>query len=280
MMSRLVLSLTCTVLCGVIFSPAHAENQVQTTKPGQQSMPSVRVDEFLDSQLDGTLELVDHEGQVITISSLFANGKPTILTFVYYRCPAACTLLLNGLTLALNDSGFVLGRDFNLVTISVDSRETTELAKAKRDTYLTSLPNGEHDPSSWRFLTGSRSVIENLTNTVGYRFVYDADSMQYEHPSVLMFVSPDRRVKRYLYGSYFQPDNVRRAFIESSGGALGTLLERATLVFYDFGTPESGRRYVFNSTRFGITLLLLSLCFGLTLWRVVIWSRRRFSTPT
>lgn len=280
MMRRLVLSLTCTALCSVVVTAALAKIQNEDINAGHQSMPSVRVDEFLDAQLDGTLELVDHEGQTVTVNSLFANGKPTVLTFVYYRCPAACTLLLNGLTLALKDAGFTLGRDFNLVTISVDSRETTDLAKAKRDTYLTSLPNTEHDPSSWRFFTGSRSVIEELTNTVGYRFVYDPDSMQYEHPSVLMFVSPDRKVKRYLYGSYFQPDNVRRAFIESSGGALGTLLERTTLLFYDFGTPESGRRYVFNSTRFGITLLLLSLCFSLILWRVLIWSRRRFLTAS
>ena len=157
---------------------------------------AVRVDESLGTSLPTNLTFQDHTGKTVSSAELFANGKPTILTFVYYRCPAACTLLLNGLTEALKSHEFQLGRDFNLVTISVDSRETKDLATAKRDTYIAQLPsNQSHDPDAWRFFTGSRSAIESLTNAVGYRFVYNADTLQYDHPSVLMFVSPSGQLK-------------------------------------------------------------------------------------
>ena len=237
---------------------------------------AVRVDEFLGTSLPTDLEFQDHMGATVNSAALFANGKPTILTFVYYRCPAACTLLLNGLTEALKSHEFQLGRDFNLVTISVDSRETMELATAKRDTYIAQLPSNQpHDPDAWRFFTGSRSAIESLTNVVGYRFVYNPDTMQYDHPSVLMFVSPTGRLKRYLYGSYFQPDNVRFAFLETAEGELGTLTERMAVRFYDFGTPEVGRRYVLNQQRLALVLIGGSALLGLFLWLMVRWIRPR-----
>ena len=259
-----------------IYGYASAQALGSETNSTRQQKSPVRVDEFLESYLPTDLTFEDHNGNTVTSSSLLANGKPTILTFVYYRCPAACTLLLNGLTEALHAHDFRLGEDFNLVTISVDARETMELASAKRNTYIDQLPaNQAHDPEAWRFLTGSRSAIESITNAVGYRFVYNPDSMQYDHPSVLMFVSPTGQLKRYLYGSYFQPDNVRFAFLEAGNGALGTLSERLALCFYDFGTPEVGRRYALNKQRLLLVLVGGSATLAAVLWFIVGWSRRR-----
>ena len=250
---------------------------ITSVSRAQEPLAAVRVDESLGTILPAGLELVDHEGRSITSDDLFVRGKPTVLTFVYYRCPAACTLLLNGLTAALEESQFVLGRDFNFVTISVDGRETTELAKAKRDTYVQALPGPPHDPNAWSFLTASRDVVTKLTEAVGYRFVYNPDTMQYDHPSVLMFLSPTGQLKRYLYGSYFQPDNVRLAFIEAGDGQLGTFVEQIGLSFYDFGTPELGRKYTLNQNRLAFVLFGMTGLLGFLLWLLVYWSRRRTS---
>ena len=262
--------LCCAIsLCSIRLATAQSAN----TTSIEADKPLVRVDEQLGATLLQGWSFLDHTGVTVTGDTLFNHGKPTILTFVYYRCPAACTLLLDGLSEAIKAHEFRIGHDFNVVTISVDARETSDLATAKRETYLAGLSPGQgHDVEGWRFLTASRDTIEAITNAAGYRFTYNPDLMQYDHPSVLMFVSPTGELRRYLYGSYFQPKNVRLAFIEAGEGTLGSFTERLSVHFYDFGTPELGRRYVLNETRlyavFGGGSAALALLVGLGIYLI------------
>ncbi|MGB0646362.1 MAG: SCO family protein [Bradymonadia bacterium] len=222
--------------------------------PGRATGKS-EVVEHLGTELDGELEFIDHHGASKPLKDILSSERPTILTFVYYRCPGACTLLLNGLGEALQDTHFELGKDFDVVTMTVDPNEGVDLAAAKRDTYVDALSLERGSKESWRFFTGSKSVITRLTTQTGFGYVYDPDTLQYIHPSVLIFVSPEGKVVRYLYGSYFQPDNFNHALVEAGNGRIGSLKERIMTSFYEFGRPDVGRRYALNVGKLAVTLL-------------------------
>ena len=220
--------------------------------------------EHLGTTLDGDLEFIDHDGVPGRLKEILSSDRPTILTFVYYRCPGACTLLLNGLGEALQDTHFELGKDFDVVTMTVDPNEGVDLSAAKRKTYVDALSLERGSTESWRFFTATKPVIGRLTDQTGFNYVYDPDTLQYIHPSVLIFISPEHKVVRYLYGSYFQPDNFNHALVEAGSGQIGTLKERIMTSFYEFGRPEVGRRYSLNvgklaGTVLGIVLLGLGL---------------------
>ena len=245
--------------------PAHALDE----------SPKSIVVEHLETVLDGELKLTDHDGLTQSLSATLRTDRPTILNFVYYRCPGACTLLLSGLSEAIMETDFQLGADFDVVTVTVDPMESTELAAGKRSTYLKDLNKPGLDKAHWRFFTASRATITALTGQTGFGFEYDADTLQYIHPSVLIFVSPERTVSRYLYGSYFQPDNFDHALVESGKGTVGTLSQQGFTWLHDFGRPEIGRRYALNKAR--VAGLLVGII-GLGLGLVWIGLRRRIAS--
>ena len=233
-----------------------------------------RIDERLGVTLPVERVLQTVSGERVALKDVLHPKRATILTFVYFRCPGACTLLLNGLTKAIEETQFVLGSDYDIITISIDPNESSDLARGKRDTYVQTLNRSGIDVSRWQFFTADRETISQLTDAVGFRYVYEADTMQYTHPSALMFLNDQGTVVRYLYGSYFKPLNVDLALIESGDGAVGSLQQRLTAWFHDFGGPDVGRRYDLNHTR----VLLVSLFgFGLLaslLWLVVVRRNR------
>jgi len=226
--------------------------------------PKSAVVEHLGVVLEGDLELTDQDGLTASLSAVLRTDRPTILNFVYYRCPGACTLLLNGLSAAIMETDFLLGLDYDVVTVTVDPMETTDLAAGKRITYLKDLSKPGIDKAQWRFFTASKKTITTLTQQTGFEYEYDADTLQYIHPSVLIFLAPDRTVTRYLYGSYFQPDNFDHALVESGDGTVGTMAQQGTTWLHDFGRPEVGRRYALNKARIA-GLLVGIIGFGLFL---------------
>jgi protein SCO1/2 len=221
------------------------------------------VTEHLGTTLEGQLELTDHEGITATLASMIRSDRPTILNFVYYRCPGACTLLLNGLSAAVMETQFLLGSDYDVITVTVDPMETTDLAAGKRTTYLEPLAKPGINKAHWRFYTGAKETLRRLTSQAGFGYEYDADTLQYIHPSVLIFLGPDRSVMRYLYGSYFQPDNFEHALVESGDGTVGTVRQQLITALHDFGRPETGRRYALNKARVTgvvVSIIALGLC--------------------
>jgi protein SCO1 len=183
-------------------------------------------------------------------------------------------MLLNGLSAAIMETSFLLGADYDVVTVTVDPMETTDLASGKRTTYLKALDKLGIDKARWRFFTAPKTTIEILTEQTGFVYEYDPDTLQYIHPSVLIFIGPDRTLTRYLYGSYFQPENFEHALVESGDGAVGTVTQQWITWLHDFGRPEIGRRYALNKSRVA-ALLVGIIGFGL----VLVWLGLRRATP-
>jgi protein SCO1/2 len=162
-----------------------------------------------------------------------------VLLFAYYDCPMLCTLVINGLSSALGVMNLEPGKDFEIVTVSFDPRDTPASAKAKKAVYLERYrrPGAEE---SWHFLTGDQPQIDRLTKAAGFRYAWDAETKQFAHPSGVIVLTPDGRLSRYLFGIEYGPRDLRLGIVEASEGKIGTPVDALLLYCYHYD-PMTGR---------------------------------------
>ena len=195
-------------------------------------------DQRLGESVPRDIVLRDEAGRDVRFGD-FLGRKPVVLTLVYYECPMLCTLTLNGLAGALKTLAFDVGREFDVVTVSFDARETPALAAAKKKAYLARYgrPGAEQ---GWHFLTGDASSIARLTSAVGFRYVWDERTRQFAHPSGVVLLTPDGRIARYLFGIEYAPKDLRMGLMEASERRIGTAVDQALLFCYRYD-PATGR---------------------------------------
>lgn len=263
---------TRVLLCGILLAGAlvlpsrrlHAEEELPKQLDG------VTVDEKLGSMLDLDLTFTDHEGNHVRLGKYFGDGIPVLLTLNYYRCKMLCSLELNGVVDGLRGLEWKPGKNFRVVTMSIDPRETVEIAKGKRQSYIDSLGRG--DDVDWTFLVGDEAQIRSVAGAVGFRYRYDAEQDQYAHPAVIVFVSPEGKVSRYLYGINFPSQDMKFALMEASEGRVGSTVDRIILscFHYDATLGKYGP-FAFGFMRLGgmLTVVLLG---G---WLAFMWIRER-----
>ena len=216
----------------------------------------VGIDEQLGKNLPGGVAFADEQGNPVKLQALF--GKPTILALVYYECPGICTPLLNNLVDTLDRTDLVPGRDYQVITISFDPKDTPATATKKRANYLKQF-NKPFPPDAWRFLTGTQAAIDQVTDAVGFR--YATAGKDFNHPGVLTMLSPDGHVMRYLYGVSFLPFDLKMAVIEAAKGQPMPAINRALAFCYTYDLD--GRRYVFSTLKVtGVVTLSMIACFG------------------
>lgn len=219
------------LLCGI--SAGAGARAQERTDPVPRGLERAGVEEHLDASLPLQLAFRDDRGQEVTLGRYFKPGRPVILTLNYYRCPMLCTLELNGLVAGLRELGWTPGDEFEVVTVSIDPKESTALARAKKLSYLEDYGNPAAD-AGWHFLTGGAEAIEKLAAAVGFSYQYDAETDQFAHPAVVFLASPEGRVTRYLYGVEFPPSTLKMGLLEASRGKIGTAIDRFVLFCYHF----------------------------------------------
>jgi protein SCO1 len=232
----------------------------------------VGLDQHLNRQLPLDVPLRDEQGNVVQLGDYFGD-KPVIVNFVYFRCPMLCTQVLNGLLKTTNSLKLELGRDYEIVSISIDPRETPQMAADKKARYVQSYrrPGGEQ---GWHFLTADQEVIDQLTETVGFRYHYDEQSDQYAHASGIVIATPEGKLARYYYGIDYNPNDVRLGLVESSHNRIGTPVDQILLLCFHYD-PATGKYGLVISRviRAVGTLFLLGL--GGFLWTMFRQERRR-----
>jgi protein SCO1/2 len=192
----------------------------------------------LNNQMPLATPLTDEAGRTVTLGDYFGR-RPVVLTFVYYQCPMLCPLTLNGISLALKMLPFTPGKDFEVVVISFDPRDTPEAANAKKRAHLAHW-NSEDTGSGWHFLTADESAITQLTSAAGFTYQWDEATNQFAHVSGLLTLTPDGRLARYFYGVEYSPKDLRLALIESGQGRIGSVVEEVLLFCFDYD-PATGR---------------------------------------
>lgn len=182
-----------------------------------------------------SLSFTNESGEKVPLKQFFTGNKPVIITPVYYGCPNLCNLILNGMLEAtLSETKYIPGRDYTVVSFSINPQEGYEIAAAKKKNYLEKFPDEDTKDikKGWHFLTSGKEEIDRLTETLGFR--YKKDGEDYLHPAVIAFATPDGRLSRYLYGVDFPKSDFRLAILESSEGKIGGMVEAALLYCYSY----------------------------------------------
>lgn len=218
----------------------------------------VGIDQRLGAQIDPSITLRDEAGSPIRLSELF-KSKPLLLTPVYYECPMLCSVQLNALTRALKVMPLAPGKDFDILTFSIDPRETPELARIRKAHYVRDYGR-VGGGFGWHFLTGDSDSIRKLTDAIGFRYTLDPSTGQYAHSTVLLAVTPEGRISQYIFGLEYDPADLKASLERASAGKTGSFLERALLYCYEYdGTTGKYSLAILRIIRFGAVATLVGL---------------------
>ena len=219
------------------------------------------------------LSFRDESGAEVKLSKYFGGHKPVILTLVYYECPNLCNFMLNGLVDSMKPLDWTPGGKFDIVTVSINPKETPALAATKKASYLKSYGRPEA-ASGWHFLTGTEDQIAKLASSVGFGFRYDEKEKQYAHGAAVFALTPEGKLSRTLYGISWQEKDLRLALLEASAGKIGTVIDRIILFCY---------RYNPETRKYSITLMRLMQAGGagsvvlVGAWLTVLWRKQRWN---
>ncbi len=277
MKSRFVGPTLRSALLGVFvvlaFRPAAlAQPQPSTTGAPAAEVPAqlrdVGFDQNLNQMLPLDVELTDEHGRAVKIGDYFGK-RPVVVAFVYYGCPMLCLQSLSSLAATLGVLSENPGEDFEVVSVSIDPRETPALALEKKNHYVErsgkpSIAQG------WHYLTGTQANIERITKAAGFRYAWDASLQQYAHPAGIIIATPQGKVARYLFGIDYGPRDLRLALLDASEGKISSPLKKALLYCYHYDLATG--RYslaIMRLVRVAGAATVLSL--GAL---IVVWTRR------
>ena len=230
--------------------------------PQMENLPALPANVGFDQNIGRKVPLSttfrDETGQAVTLRDYFGK-KPVILSFAYFTCPMLCGLSLQGLSSSLKGMNLDAGRDFEVLTVSFDPRETPEMARAKKETAVARYGRAGA-AAGWHFLTGEEHAIQDLTRAAGFRYEWDAASQQYAHATGAVVLTPDGQIARYLFGVEYAPRDLRLSLVEASQGKLGSVVDQLLLLCYHYD-PKAGRygAVAIGAMRAGGALTVLGL---------------------
>ena len=255
-----------TILLISIFSNAFAQEQEMTS---DSLMNLLGIYEKLDEYVPDSVYFTTENGEEVNFKSLI--DKPTVLTLVYFTCPGICSPLLDGIAEVIGKTDMELGKDYQVLTVSFNEKETYQLAKDKKKNYVKQVDK-EIDESQWLWMVGDSTNIAKLTQSVGYQF--KREGQDFIHAAAIMVLSPKGKVTRYLYGTYYLPFDLKMAIVEAEQGRSGPTINK--ILNYCFSYDPEGKKYVFNITKVAGTIIIV---FALGLLAFLIFSKKRRLHP-
>lgn len=230
-------------------------------------LKDVGIVEHLGDKLDLNLTFTDEAGQTVPLGKYFTGNKPVLMAMVYYTCPSLCNYHLNGLTETMKQLKWTAGKDFEVIAVSMNSKEGPEVAGPKKANYLKAYgrPEGE---SGWHFLVGNEANVQALAKQLGFKFHWLEDKKQFAHASVAYLITPEGQISRYLHGIQVEPQTMRLGLLEASNGKIGSVVEHALMFCFQFD-PQKNKYtlYAWNIMRLGgILMVLLLAVFLIPVW--------------
>jgi protein SCO1 len=210
--------------------------QVDALTPDE--LNQIRFEQKIGQQISTDLEFRDSDGRLVRLRDCLQN-KPTLLVLGYYHCPMLCTFINTGLIEAMQELRLDIGRDFNVVDLSIDPRETVVLATTKKAQYIK-LYGRRSAEQGWHFLVGDEMSIQKIAAETGFHFAYDAHTNEFAHPSGIIVLSPKGEISRYLFGVNFSPDELRRAILAAGKNENSSVIQRLALICYHYN-PVTGK---------------------------------------
>lgn len=255
-------------ILGLLLS-ATAASQVAWKAP-RGELAGIEVVEKLGQRVPLRSTFRNERGDVVELGRYFDGTRPVVLTLNYAACPLLCGQQLNGLVDVLQELGMTPGKEFEIVTISIDPKEKPAQAAEKKRTFVDRLGKSEA-AAGWHFLTGGEATIRSVADAVGFRYAL-RDNGEFVHPAVFMVLSPEGMVSRYLYGVSFPSQTMRLSLVDASEGRVGSTTDRFLLWCMDFDPEDqSYAASAFKIVRLGSVLVVVALGAFLTYY----WMRER-----
>ena len=235
-----------------------------TTMPAQ--LQNVGFDPQLNAQIPLDLPFVDENGSNVQLRDYFKQ-KPVVLAFVYYGCPMLCNQVEQGVVGALRMLSFTPGRDYEVVFVSFDPRESADMAAQKKKSALAHFRRPETAPG-WHFLTGTKESIDAATKAANFRYSFDSKTNLFAHASGIMLLTPDGRISRYFYGVEYPGRDMRLGLVDASAGKIGTPIDQVLLFCYQYD-PSSATysASILKIIRLGGILTVLCIVGGILIFR-------------
>ena len=250
-------------------------NSQEARNAAFQLLDAVRIEQRIGEQVPMGVRLWDSNGEAVRLGDLIQD-RPVILSLVYYECPMLCTQVLNGLLASLKALSFDVGSEFDVVTVSFDPKEGPDLAAKKKSSYIESY-NRNGAETGWHFLSGDSLSIAQLTQSVGFHFVYQEEVDQFAHGSAVIILTPRGNIAQYHFGIEYAPRDIRLGLVEASNEEVGSIVDQVLLYCFHYD-PTVGR--------YGVTILsVIRIAGGFTALLVVggivvlLRSERRPRTP-
>lgn len=215
------------------FADSSRNDQIPERRQG------IGIEEKLDTTIPLDVKFTDEKGRLVDFARLLEQDKPILLTLNYSNCPGLCIAQLNGLVGGINKvKSLALGKDFYMVSLSIDPRDGVKKAADTKARYAVDLEQ-PHSPEGWSFLTGSEKDIVTIADAVGFRYTYDAKHDQYNHAAAAIFISPKGRITRYLYEVGFVGETLKMALVEAGEGRIGSTLDAFVLWCSHYDASEN-----------------------------------------
>ena len=209
----------------------------QANKAAESVISKIGLDQRLGETVPLDAVFRDGKGRSVRLGDYFGK-KPVILALVYYKCPLLCNQVLNGLLSSVRTLKFDAGKEFEIVFVGIDPKETPDIAERKKRSYVASY-NRPGAYEGWHFLTGEDEAIKQVASAVGYRYVYLPETGQYAHPAGIMVLTPGGKLGQYFYGIEYSPRDLKLALMESSENRIGSIVDQALLYCFAYD-PATG----------------------------------------
>ena len=204
------------------------------------ALKDIGIRQRLGEQLPMDAELTDETGNAVQLRTYFQGDKAVVLAFVYYSCPMLCNEVLNGLTASLKKLSLQAGEDFQVVAISFDPRDTPEVARNKKLSYLEKYGGSAEADKGWHFLTGEPEVVKQIADAAGFGYAWDEETGQFAHAGSIQIVTPDGKMSRYFYGIDYDSQDLKFALMEASEKTIGSPTDQLFLYCYHYD-PATGK---------------------------------------
>lgn len=220
----------------------------------------IGIDEHLGDKINLDLPFTDEQGKQVKLAQYF-NDKPVFMLLIYYECPTLCNLHLNALMNTFKDFEWTIGKEFDLIAVSIDPDESARIASKKMDAYMDDYARPE-SRGGWHFLTGSKESIEELASQVGFRYAWDPREQQWAHAAAAYVLTPEGKISYYHYGMDIQQKVLRLSLVEAGANKIGTILDRMVLFCLQYDpNKKTYAFYAFNLMRAAgiLTIFLLAI---------------------
>ncbi len=260
-----MMSWTAVLVVVAVWGTASAFGERKEQSPAE--LRGVGIFPQFDAQIPPDLAFVDSSGQAVALAEIFDGTKPVIITMNYSNCPMLCSLQLDGLVTALERMKWTAGDQFRIVTVSIDPLETPERAQLTKQKYLKAYGRAG-DANAWRFLvTPHEERIRKLADTVGFGYVYSAETKEYLHAAALILCTPAGRVARYIGGVDYNPETLRLSLYEAGQGQVGSVWDEVLLFCYQYD-GRSGSYSLAAVRLMQSAGLLMLIVLGAVFWRL------------